>query len=175
MTRGPTRSPRRTAFQLGQENGWGRGQTMRVRVRDSVRAGSGSRRMRVGALGSILAVALGLGFAGSRLTAQATAEPSCVANTTIVNCTLGGFEIDGNTVSNGGTDWQSSTVFNSVAYTPFYDLFNSTSDDIMSQGSKESDQTTWSCVNSKPPGKSDLGGPSYTATAPSGDSGGDPG
>jgi len=125
-------------------------------------------------MGGILAVAAGLGFAGSRLTVAA-ALPTCTANTTIVNCTLGGFEIDGNTVSNGGTDWQSSAVFSSSAYTPFYDLFNSTSDDIMSQGSKESDQTSWQCVNSKAPGKSDLGGPSYTASLPSSDSGGDPG
>jgi uncharacterized repeat protein (TIGR01451 family) len=146
---------------------------MNERFRVIRHASGGGRKTRAAAIGTVLAVALGLSFAGSRLTVQA-AEPVCTANSVVINCTLGGFEIDGNTVPEGGTDWQSSTVFTSAAYTPFYDLFNSTSDDIMSQGSKESDQTTWSCVNSKPPGKSDLGGANYTATAPSSDAS-DPG
>jgi len=132
---------------------------MRLRVRGYDRAG-GSRRLRFAGLGSILAVALGLGFAGSRLVVQA-AEPACTTSVT-VNCTFGGFEIDGNTPPNGSLDWTSSAVNTSAAYTNFYDRFNTTADNIMSNGSKESDQTTWSCVTSKAPGKTDLGGPWYT-------------
>ena len=143
------------------------------RVSAGVRRRSG-RRKRAAGLGSILLLAAGMGFAGSRLTASASPEPVCTSSGQLINCTLGGFEIDGNTVSNGGLDWQSAAVYTSSAYTPFHDLFNSTSDDMMGQGSKESDQTTWSCVNSKPPGKSDLGGPNYTATTPSSDAS-DPG
>ena len=126
------------------------------------------RRMQVAGLGSVLIVAGGLGFAGSRLTVQA-AEPACTTTTT-VNCTFGGFEIDGNTPSNGGLDWTSATVTGSGDLSNFYDRFNTTADDIMSNGSKESDQTTWSCVTNKAPGKADLGGPWYTTGqfAPSG-------
>lgn len=141
---------------------------MRIHLRTYAKGGGrASRRMRFAGLGSILAVALGLGFAGSRLTASA-ALTAC-SSTNQDNCIFANFELDGNTIVDGSNlDWQSSTVFSSAQYTPFYDLFNTTADNMMSNGSKESDQTTWSCVNSKPPGKSDLGGPFYTATTPTG-------
>jgi uncharacterized repeat protein (TIGR01451 family) len=136
--------------------------TDRIRLPGATGGGrpTGGRRMRAVGLGGILALAAGLGFAGSRLVVQA-AEPTCSTSVT-VNCTFGGFEIDGNTPSNGGTDWTSSTVNTSAAYTNFYDRFNTTADNIMSQGSKESDQSTWTCVTNKAPGKADLGGPFYT-------------
>ena len=137
---------------------------MKLRRRVLLHANGGSRRMRAAGLGSILAVAVGLGFTGSRLVAFAS-EPACSGAVPhpAGGCLFGGFEIDGNTVPDGsGLDWTSTAVGGSAAYTPFYDLFNTTSDNIMSNGSKESDQSTWSCVNGKPPGKSDLGGPWYT-------------
>jgi len=134
-------------------------------------------RMRAVATAGLLVLSA-IGLAGTPLTAQAL--NACTQGSP-VNCTIGGFEIDGNTISDGGTDWQSASVWDKTnnaatagAYTPFYDLFNTTADDIMSQGSKESDQTSWQCVNSKAPGKSDLGGPNYTATLPGSDSS-DPG
>jgi uncharacterized repeat protein (TIGR01451 family) len=100
------------------------------------------------------------GLVGAADHAQA-AEPACSTSVT-VNCTFAGFEIDGDTTPNGALDWTSSAVNTSAAYTNFYDRFNSTSDDIMSMGAKESDQSSWSCTTSKAPGKSDLGGSSYS-------------
>ena len=102
-------------------------------------------------------VALGgtLGIAATRLTAQA-ALSTCSASVS-PPCIFAGFEIDGDTAVNGGAlDWQSATVTGSASYTTFTDPFNTTADNIMSNGSKESDQSSWSCVNSKPPSKSDI-------------------
>src|SRR5437867_12434282 len=87
------------------------------------RASGASPRWRR-SLGVFLTVTISaaLGLAGTRLTAQAV-EPVCTTGVT-VSCTFGGFEIDGNTTSDGGTDWTSSAVNASAAYTNFYDLFN---------------------------------------------------
>ena len=120
-----------------------------------------------GGIGLLAALAL---FSGAK--PVLAVEPVCTTSTT-VNCTFGGFEIDGNTTPSGALDWTSSpAVYGSDPYTPFYDLYNSHSDNMMGQGSKESTQSTWSCLENKPPGKSDLGGPWYTAEsgqfAPSG-------
>src|SRR5437899_2595462 len=114
------------------------------------------RLRRILAAGAAVGMSTSLGLFGTWLTAQATTLPTC---TTSVgpSCTFAGFEIDGDTAVNGGAlDWQSSTVTGSTSYTTFTDPANTTSDNIMSNGSKESDQSGWSCVTSKPPSKSDI-------------------
>lgn len=124
------------------------------------------RRWRLLAI-AVIGVVLALAFVGTSKVVQAT-ELACTSSNT-TNCLFGGFEIDGNTVvdnTSGSLDWQSHSVYASGAYTPFYDLYNTTSDTIMSQGSKESDQSTWTCVTSKAEGKADLGGARYSATTP---------
>ena len=114
--------------------------------------------LRWGALSGAVVI-LALALVGTSRVVQATTIGSCSATQT-TDCVFAGFEIDGNVTadSSSGLDWQSSPkVFGSTPYTAFYDLSGSTSDNIMGQGSKESDQTTWSCVNHKADAKDDLG------------------
>jgi uncharacterized repeat protein (TIGR01451 family) len=68
---------------------------------------------------------------------------------------LGQFEIDGNLADDSGDgdplDWATFT-----GATPIPDLSNSNQDNIFGNGSKDDDQSTWSCVKQKAPGKDDI-------------------
>lgn len=139
------------------------------KVRTGRRAAVGATAVAVTAVVLVLSALALVGTGKAAYANLATCAPASGATPAVsTNCLFGGFEIDGNTVADGGgLDWQSSpAVFGSTAYTPFYDLFNSTSDNIMSNGSKESDQSTWSCVTQKSPGKDDLGAGYYATQFP---------
>ncbi|HET9050963.1 MAG TPA: DUF11 domain-containing protein, partial [Candidatus Dormibacteraeota bacterium] len=115
--------------------------------------------------------------AAAEATCSATVAPPCAFQSFGTSPTVTqGFEIDGNTsvddTSKPNFDWAS--VAGSPGYTAFSDPLNSPSDNIMSNGAKESDQTTWSCTTGNVEGKSDIGtGAVYFAKATSGTRAGD--
>src|SRR5882762_9738187 len=83
-----------------------------------------------------------------------------VANrTTLAGITVGSFEIDGNLIvdhlvpPSEPIDWDSSPF--PAALTTFTDGTGST-DDIFGMGSKENDQSTWTCTAGSAPPKDDL-------------------
>ena len=73
--------------------------------------------------------------------------------------TVGSFEIDGNLIVDHLTppteplDWDSNPF--PAALTTFTDA-TGPSDDAFGQGSKENDQSTWSCIQGSAPAKDDL-------------------
>src|SRR5207249_6108961 len=87
-----------------------------------------------------------------------TAMLHCLwAGSTGASTTVGSFEMEGNLVDDSGLgepiDWLSSPL--PVAVTAFTDTTGS-SDGIFVQGSKENDQSTWTCVTSRAPAKEDV-------------------
>src|SRR3989442_3011864 len=73
--------------------------------------------------------------------------------------TVGSFEIDGNLVVNtlvppaGPIDWESNPF---PAALPTFTDGTGSADDAFGQGSKENDQSTWSCITGSAPAKDDL-------------------
>jgi uncharacterized repeat protein (TIGR01451 family) len=91
----------------------------------------------------------------SSATAVTPPDPAC-SGTVTTPCLFHGFEIDGDTsVDGGGIDWKSPTVTGSGDLNNFTDATGS-GDNIFGNGSKESDQSTWSCTTNKAPMKNDL-------------------